>query len=66
VLNDCYLPHTTEELSQLLSPEVVTRLDAQQLYGISWYGKRRVIVKQVAEYDADGRRRYRRKYKKVL
>jgi site-specific DNA recombinase len=66
VLNDCYLPHTTEELSSLISPEVVDKLDPEKLYGILWYGKRRVTVKQVAEYDADGRRRYRRKQKKAL
>jgi site-specific DNA recombinase len=66
MVNDCYLPHTTEELSKLISPEVVGRLDSKKLYGISWYGKRRVTVKQVADRDADGRRRYHRKQVSTL
>jgi site-specific DNA recombinase len=56
VLDDCYKPHTFEEMKQLVSPEVATRLDPQKCYGVSWYNRRKVIKRQVLEDGPEGRR----------
>jgi hypothetical protein len=64
VLDDCYRPHTVEELEALVTPDVRARLDPERLYGISWWGRRRTSVKQVSENGPEGRR-YRRMRKAV-
>lgn len=59
VLDDCYRPHTIEELETLVTREVVARLEPGKLYGVSWWGRRRTSIKQVSENVPEGRR-YRR------
>src|SRR5829696_4770925 len=39
ITDDVYLPHTLEEIADLVSPDVASRLDAGALYGVWWYGK---------------------------
>jgi site-specific DNA recombinase len=63
IQNDCYRPHTYREIAQLVSPEVAASLDQERRYGVNWWGRRRVTEKQVTETEADGTRRYRRRYK---
>jgi site-specific DNA recombinase len=63
VQNDCYRPHTHQEIARVVSPEVAARLDPQSRYGINWWGRRRVTEKQVADNESDGTRRYRKSYK---
>jgi hypothetical protein len=60
ILDDCYKPHTFEEIEQLVNPEVATRLDTEKSYGVSWYNRRRVTKRQVPEDGPEGRR-----YRKV-
>ena len=59
ILDDCYRPHAFEEIQALVSPEVAGRLDPDKNYGVSWYNRRRVTTRQVAEDGPEGRR-YRR------
>ncbi len=63
VQNDCYRPHTHQEIQRLVSPEVAAALDPESNYGVNWWGRRRVTERQVAETMTDGTRRYRRSYK---
>ena len=64
IWNDCYRAHTYPEVKALVSPEVAARLGPEKLYGVSWYGTRRITVKQVVEQGPDGRR-YRRRQNAV-
>jgi site-specific DNA recombinase len=59
VLDDCYRPHPYEEIEELVSLQVAAALNKSKTYGVSWYNRRRVKTRQVAEDDIDGRR-YRR------
>ena len=61
VTDDVYKPHTFEEVSALVSPEVASRLDPARQYGVWWYNRRRRIERQVSEVSSDGRRRYVRR-----
>lgn len=45
---------------------VVNSLDPEKRYGVSWYGRRRTRLKQVAEVGSDGKRRYRRKQETIV
>ena len=53
VFDDCYRPHTFDEVSALVRRDVAALLDPEQCYGISWWGKRRTKYtarkKRVAE-----------------
>jgi len=60
ILDDCYKPHTFEEIEQLVNLEVATRLDTDKCYGVSWYNRWRVTKRQVPEDRPEGRR-----YRKV-
>jgi site-specific DNA recombinase len=64
VLDDCYRPHTYREMEGLVDAEVAARLNPEESYGVSWYNRRRVTVRQIAE-DGPGGRRYRRSQKAV-
>jgi site-specific DNA recombinase len=64
VLDDCYKPHTFEEMEQLVSPEVVARLEPEKSYGVSWYNRRKVTKRQVLEDGPEGRR-YRQVRKSI-
>jgi site-specific DNA recombinase len=61
IQGDSYKPHTVEELTELVPAAVVASLDPAKRYGVSWYGRRRTRLKQVAENGPDGERRYRHK-----
>jgi site-specific DNA recombinase len=47
--NDLYRAHTYPELEALVSPEVAASLDPDGRYGVSWFGRRKVSQRQVAE-----------------
>src|SRR5918997_693866 len=55
ILDDCYKPHTFEEIEQLVNLEVATQLDTDKYYGVSWYNRRRVMKRQVPEDGPEGR-----------
>ena len=61
ITDDVYKPHTFEEVSALVSPEVASRLDPDKSYGLWWFNRRRRTEKQVSEISSDGRRRYARR-----
>lgn len=56
ILDDCYKPHTVEEIRELVDQNVVAALNLKKCYGISWYGRHRTSVKQVAEFGLIGAR----------
>jgi site-specific DNA recombinase len=60
--NDAYRPHTFEEISALLAPEVAATLDPDKEYGVQWYNRQRVTERTVSEPDgaSPGGRRYRK------
>jgi hypothetical protein len=53
ILDDCYRPHTFEEVAALVRPDVAALLDYEKRYGVSWWGRRRTRYtsqkKRVAE-----------------
>lgn len=56
ILNDdVYKPHTSEEIKELVTPEVAARLDPDKCHGVWWFNRRRVARKQVAQTGADGK-----------
>jgi site-specific DNA recombinase len=58
--NDAYRPHTFEEISALLAPEVAATLDPDKEYGVQWYNRQRVTERTISEPDGNGGRRYRK------
>ena len=54
VLDDVYRPHSFEEVTELVSPEVAAKLDPDKRCGIWWYNRRRSTRKQVSEGGPDG------------
>src|SRR5215216_1244564 len=59
--SDMYRPHSFEEISELIAPEVAARLDPRKEYGVQWYNRQRVTVRTVTEPNGDEGRRYRKK-----
>jgi len=59
--SDMYRPHSFEEISELIAPEVAARLDPRKEYGVQWYNRQRVTVRTVTEPNGDDGRRYRKK-----
>lgn len=57
IMSDVYLAHTYEEVAQIVSPEVASRLDPEKRYGISWYGRRRHTHTQEVRIK-DGKKTY--------
>ena len=55
VLDDVYRPHTLEEITGLVAPEVAGRLDPATRYGVWWFNRERWTSRQVSEVTADGR-----------
>ena len=55
VLDDLYRPHTFEEISALVSPEVAARLDPEKRYGVWWFNRRRTTVTHHREAGPHGR-----------
>jgi site-specific DNA recombinase len=60
VYNDAYRPHTFEEISALLAPEVAAMLDPDKEYGVQWYNRQRITERTIPESDGNGGRRYRK------
>ncbi len=60
--DDVYRPHTHEEVSALVSPEVAARLAPGKLHGTFWFNTKRRTETQVAEAGPNGRS-YRRRVK---
>jgi hypothetical protein len=61
IASDIYRPHSFEEISELVAPEVAARLDPHEEYGIQWYNRQRVTERTVSEPDGNGGRRYRKR-----
>ncbi len=55
VLDDAYKPHTFEEISGLVTPEVASRLDPEKLYGVWWFNRRRATTTPYSEAGPEGR-----------
>jgi hypothetical protein len=49
-------PHSFEDISELVAPEVAARLDPDGEYGIQWYNRQRVTKRTVSEPDGNGGR----------
>lgn len=62
ILDDVYKPHTFEEIKELISPDVASRLDRTRCYGMWWYNRRHIVEKRVSEPGENGRI-YRRRRK---
>ena len=62
VLDDVYKPHTFEEVSELVSPEVASRLDPEKRYGVWWFNRRRTTVTRHREAGPQGRG-YRKRHR---
>jgi len=60
--DDVYKPHTFEEVKALVSSEVSARLDPREQYGMWWFNRRGLDIRQVSEPGPDGRR-YRKTYR---
>ena len=58
--SDLYKAHTFEEITELVSAEVLTRLDEHAEYGVWWFGRKRTTEHSISEPDGDGGRRYRK------
>jgi site-specific DNA recombinase len=56
ILDDVYKPHTFEDIRELVTPEVASKLDPKKSYGVWWFNQRRVTRKQVSEPGPNGRR----------
>ena len=64
--DDCYRPHSHEEIALHLAPDVAARLDPEASYGVWWFGRRHTTHERVAEVGADGTREYRLRQKTVV
>jgi len=64
--DDVYRPHTFEEISALVRPEVASRLYPDKSYGIWWFNRRRSKATQIAVPDGSGGRRYQQRVRYAL
>jgi site-specific DNA recombinase len=55
ILDDVYKPHSFEEISGLVAPEVAARLNSGELYGVWWFNRRRTTTTQLAVAGSEGR-----------
>jgi len=62
VNDDVYKRHSYKEVVQLLPPEVATRVEPGELYGVFWFNRTRRTIKQVTETSPNGKV-YKRKTK---
>jgi site-specific DNA recombinase len=53
-------PHTFEEIAELVSAEVLARLDDHTEYGVWWFGRKSTTEHSISEPDGNGGRRYRK------
>jgi site-specific DNA recombinase len=61
VASDAYKPHTYDEITELVTPEVARRLDQDKEYGIRWHNRYKITEYPVSEPDGNGGRRYRKR-----
>ncbi|MDQ4000568.1 MAG: recombinase family protein [Actinomycetota bacterium] len=54
IWEDAYKPHTFEEVHELVSPDVASRLDSSRCYGVWWFGRRKTRSRQVFESGPAG------------
>jgi site-specific DNA recombinase len=59
--SDVYLARTYKEISELASPETLTRIDPCRQYGVQWYNRQKVRIETVSEPDGEGARRYKKR-----
>ena len=64
--DDVYQPRTFDEISTLVRPEVASRLDPDESYGIWWFNRRRSTATQISVPDSNGGRRYKQRVKYTL
>jgi site-specific DNA recombinase len=64
--DDVYRPHTFEEISALVRPEVASRLDPNKSYGIWGFNRRRSKTTQISVPDGTGGRRYKQRVRYAL
>jgi site-specific DNA recombinase len=60
--DDVYKPHTFEEVQEVVSEEVSARLEPRRQYGVWWFNRRGLDIRQVSEPGPDGRS-YRKTYR---
>ena len=58
---DLYRPHTYTEMRELVTPDVLARLEPDGNYGVYWFGERSETRKRVSE-NGEGGRVYRHRY----
>jgi site-specific DNA recombinase len=58
---DLYKPHTYAEMRELVTPDVLARLEPGTNYGVYWFGERSETRKRVSE-NGEGGRVYRHRY----
>ena len=56
IFDDVYKPHSFEEITALLTPEVATQLDPSKNYGVWWYNRRRAKRTRMPEHTPSGRK----------
>jgi len=61
VRSDIYRPHTYDEVSKLVAPEVAARLNPDKEYGIRWHNKYKITERTVSEPDGNGGRHYKKR-----
>jgi Recombinase len=62
IVDDVYKPHSFEVVRAIVSPEVAARLDPEKRYGIWWFNRRGLDIRQVSEFHPNSRH-YRKTYR---
>jgi site-specific DNA recombinase len=63
IRDDVYKPHTFEEVSELVAPEVAARLDPEKRYGVWYYNTRRKRTWTETRIGPGGKREYVKRWK---
>jgi site-specific DNA recombinase len=53
IFDDAYRAHTFEEIAELVSPTVASRLNSTKEYGVEWYNRHKVTTRTVSAPDPD-------------
>lgn len=59
--SDLYKPHSYDEVSSCVIPEVLSKLDEDTMYGLWVYNQNEIEQKTFVEEDEEGKRKYRKK-----
>ncbi len=65
VREDSYMPHSYNELKELLSPQVLAMVDPERTYGVYYFNRERVSTRPVTE-DTPVGRVYKKKTKRAI